>query len=528
MNRSRGAILLAGVLALAFGLAGPVAGFWTSGTVIPAAGPPLPSLWGPSPPAPELWSPAADLAAPQSVPRPLDRFTVVALSVPDLPQTGDWTAPDLRAMISIPPVSEAPLRLDSGAAPPALLAAVSVPASTVSAAPPAMPVLTAAPVDPPSPIQINGVLMYRLFNDPYPPVAGGANLNALTPTPTFPTVHDGILETAINWTLTPNVSLWADLSLESTTGEVSPLASSDIEEAYLDLHNLGFSGFGMRVGRDRIKLGVEGLLLDENVYDGGRRDGIEARMTQLGPVSLLGFVQYSLDDGLQVGNWSSSRRVWGGVAAAQIVPGWTVDVAYRADTAAAPEVGPCPGIGCNVGTGWSVGLDAALTPAVDFTMEAATYTQMGDVARWYYEPTIALDLQQLLGLPGQPLLTFWYKSFDPYTAPLDAPLGHELLPGDFSAFNTNDNLTGFGGELDVTVTPVLGVFFVGEAGTYKGGGPNYSVYSIGAKYSLWSDTVLKVSYNGYLVDGGVVTTSPISGLQLSNAQILLVELTKTF
>jgi len=309
------------------------------------------------------------------------------------------------------------------------------------------PVLSAGPggpADPPSPIQINGVLMYRLFSDPYPPVAGGANLNALTPVPGLPNINDGIIETAINWTLSPNVSFFADLTLENTTGV--DFNSSDVEESYLDIHNLlGASGFGMRIGRDRIKLGAEGLLLDENVFDGGRRDGIEARMTQLGPLSFLGFVQYSLDDGLQVGNWSSSRRVWGGAVSGQIMPGWTVDVAYRTDTAAAPEVGPCPGIGCNVGAGWSVGLDAAVTRAVDFTIEVASYTQQGDVARWYYEPMVAFDLQQLLGLPGQPQLTLWYKRFDPYTAPLDAPLGHELLPGDFSAFNTNDNLTGWGG-----------------------------------------------------------------------------------
>jgi len=385
---------------------------------------------------------------------------------------------------------------------------------------------------PPSPIHVSGVLQYRLFNSPTPPVAGGANLNTpLTPTPDFPTVNDGIAETAISWTMSPHVSLFADLALESTTGEVSPFATSDIEEAYLDIHNVfGAPGFGsgLRVGRDRIKLGVIGLLLDENVFDGGRRDGFEARATQLAPVSFLGFMQYALDNGLQLFNWTSSRRVWGDSVTAQIAPGWTADLAYRADTADPAEMGTCPGQGCNVGSGWSVGFEGLITPAIDLRVEAAAYTQVGGSAEWYFEPSVTFDLQQLLGLPAQPVLTFWYKNFDPYTPPIDAPLGHLLLPGDFSAFNTNDNLTAVGGELDLTVTPAVGVFFVAEWGTYKDAGPNYSVYSIGVKYNFSVDALIKLSYNNYFVDTGVVTTSPVSGLQLSNAPIYLLELTKSF
>lgn len=379
----------------------------------------------------------------------------------------------------------------------------------------------------PSNFQISGVVQYRLFNDPYPPVAGGANLNALTPTPAFPTLHDGILETAITWKFSPNLSLFADLTLENTTG--ADFSPSDIEETYLEARNLfGLTGSDLRIGRDRVKLGFTGLLIDETVFDGGRRDGVDAKFAQLGPVSLFGFMQYALDDGLQVGNWSSSRRAWGGSAEVQLAPGWAVNVSVRADTAGAGETGTCPGLGCNVGTGWSAGIEGTVSPGITLTMEAATYTQSGDVARWYYEPTLVLDLQQLLALPAQPVLTLWYKSFDPYTAPLDAPLGHLLLPADFSAFNTNDNLTGVGGRLDVSLTPRFGVFLLAEWGSYKGGGPNYSVYSVGAKYNISSDTLIKISYNSYLVDRGVVTTSPITGLQLSNAQVTEVELSKTF
>ena len=143
-------------------------------------------------------------------------------------------------------------------------------------------------------------------------------------------------------------------------------------------------------------------------------------------------MQYALDDGLQVGNWTSTRRVWGARAEAEVATGWTVDVSYRADTAADVEVGPCPGMGCNVGNGFSGGVEGNLMPGVDLIVEAATYTQLGDIGRWYDEASLALDLQQLLRIQSlQPVLTLWVKDFDPYTPPLDAPLGHLLTPDDF-------------------------------------------------------------------------------------------------
>ncbi|GEM_PF-6486783 len=384
------------------------------------------------------------------------------------------------------------------------------------------------PQDPPqaSAIQIAGVLQYRFLTSPVPPAPNGNN-NDLAPTTDFPTIHDGLLETAITWTLSPSFTLFADLSLENTTGQ--DFNTSDIEEAYVDAHDLfGVSGSGVRFGRDRIKLGFDGLLLDETIFDGGRRDGVEMRFSQLGPVTLLGFMQYALDDGLQLGNWSSSRRVWGAQADVALGAGWALTVSYRADTAADVNGGACPGIGCNTGSGFSAGIQGALVPGIDLVVEAASYTQSGDIARWYYEPSLTLDLQQLLRLPAQPVFRIWYKNFDPYTAPLDAPLGHLLTPDEFGVFNINDNLTGLGGRLDVAVTPSLGLFGLAEWGTYKDGGPNYTVYSVGIKYSLTTDILIKLSYNSYQVDGGTVTTSPISGLQLANAQMYELELTKSF
>ncbi|TMI77941.1 MAG: hypothetical protein E6H04_13345 [Bacillati bacterium ANGP1] len=78
------------------------------------------------------------------------------------------------------------------------------------------------------------------------------------------------------------------------------------------------------------------------------------------------------------------------------------------------------------------------------------------------------------------------------------------------------------------MTPPLSVFALAEWGTYKGGGPSYTVYSIGAKYALSANTLLKAALNAYSVGGGIVTTSPLSGLQLSNAQVFQVELQRSF
>jgi hypothetical protein len=541
VRRTPGGVLFAAVLGLALVVAGPVAGFWAPGILTQVAGPLVPSRWewNVPPAAPAAVWPADAVPAVQLPPASPG---LLADGSPALePPVLESAPPGLASVQILPPViaapgfTEAPSGTPGGASMRSTFpAGILVEAASSAATSPVLQAQASGPVigqaADPSPIQINGILMYRLLSNPYPTTdpASLANLNDLSPTPDFPTINDGTLETAINWTFSPSFNLFADLSLESTTGEVSPLAASDIEEAYLDVHNFGIPGLSVRLGRDRIRLGVDGLLLDENVYDGGRRDGIEAQLAQVGPFTFLAFMQYAVDDGLQIGNWMSSRRLWGGQVTAQILPGWTFDAAFRDDTADPAEVGPCPGIGCNVGSGWSVGVEGAVTRAINVSVEVATYTQSGDIARWYYEPSVAFDLQQLLGLPAQPLLTFWYKNFDPYTAPLDVSLGNFLLPGDFSIYNINDNINAVGGELDVAVTPVVGVFLVAEAGSYKGGGPNYSVYSMGAKWSYTADQIIKVSYNIYQVDGGVVQTSPVSGTGLSTAQVLLVEWTKTF
>jgi hypothetical protein len=398
----------------------------------------------------------------------------------------------------------------------------AVPRSPTQAPPSAPPGRQFQPAN----LQFSGVLMFKYIRAPVAPVAGGANLNDITPTPAQPEINDEILEMAMMWTISPTFRVFGDFSLEARNGD---LGASDIEEFYVEAHDLfGLQGSGIRAGRDRIKLGFVGLLLDETVFDGGRRNGIEIRLPRLGPVAMFGFVQDAVDEPL-FGQIMSTRRVWGARAQAEVIPGWTVNVSYRADTAGDVDVGTCPGIGCNVGTGLSGGIEGSIVPGMDLLMEAATYTQSGDVARWYYEGSLVFDLQRLLGVQiFQPVVTLWYKNFDPYTLPLDAPLGHLLTPDDFRLFNTNDNLTAVGGRVDLAVTPAVSVFALAEWGTYKDGGPNYNVYSFGVQYTLSPSTLIKLTWNGYSVDGGVVTTSPVTGLQLSNAQVYQVEFTRSF
>jgi hypothetical protein len=165
-------------------------------------------------------------------------------------------------------------------------------------------------------------------------------------------------------------------------------------------------------------------------------------------------------------------------------------------------------------------------------MSYASYTQTADVARSYYQATLTFDMERLAGMQRlAPLLTLWYKNFDPYTIPGgdgSVPRGGFLTPDDFHLFNVNDNLTAVGSRLDLQLLQNVSFFALGEWGTYKNSGPTYNVYSAGLRLSFPSNIIVKLAYNAYTVAGGAVTTSPISGIELSNARLWEVELTKSW
>ena len=155
-----------------------------------------------------------------------------------------------------------------------------------------------------------------------------------------------------------------------------------------------------------------------------------------------------------------------------------------------------------------------------------------DVARVHYQAELAIDLKDLAGIRlFEPVLTIWYKNFDPYTIPGSdgtVPRGGFLTPDDFKLFNINDNLTAVGASLELQLLSNLTFLAVGEWGTYKDGGPSYSVYSLGVEFRFPENFAVKLTYNVYTVGGGSVETSPVSGIELSNATVYQIEFTKSW
>lgn len=356
------------------------------------------------------------------------------------------------------------------------------------------------------PLQVTSVLTYTYTN---------------TAAPASQVTEPGF-EVCLTWTPTPSVTLFADVT---ATAPSDSSATLTIDRLYLDLPNtLGAKDLRFRIGRDELSLGPLGLLLNEPDL-GSARDGFQMWLPPIGPVHLFGFYQYALD------TRSTSRRVWGGRAESEIVSGLTLGANYRADIAAAADTGPCPGVGCATGSGFSVDLDGNLGPGLGLTLTYGNYTQTGDVARGYFVGEVAFDLKELAGMGLHPVLTFSYKDLAPYTIPGadgTVPLGGFMTPDDFKLFDINDNLTAVGANLELALSSNVAFLALGEWGAYKNSGPPYTVYSAGLEFSFPDNISLKLTYNAYAVAGGSVTTSPVSGTALSNTTVYQAELTKTW
>ncbi len=221
-----------------------------------------------------------------------------------------------------------------------------------------------------------------------------------------------------------------------------------------------------------------------------------------------------------------------GRAESEVFAGWTLGVNYRADTAATADAGLCPGSTCATGSGLGVDLEGIIVSGLTLTQAYGRYTQTGDVARGYFEAELLFDLKELAVIQQfEPVLTIWYKNFDPYTIPGadgSVPRGGFLTPDDFKLFNINDNLTAVGAQLELQLVSNVAFFALGEWGTYKAGGPTYNVYSAGMEFSFPDNITVKFSYNAYTVAGGSVITSPVSGIELSNATVHQIEFKKSW
>ena len=370
------------------------------------------------------------------------------------------------------------------------------------------------------PLQVSGALTFTYADAAVPAPPGNSNYTG--PGASMPQTTEPGLEVCITLAPTPDVGLFADVSAKAPSDSASLIT---IDRLYLDLPNtLGVRDLRFRVGRDRVSLGPLGLLLNEVDIE-GQRDGFQTWLPSIGPVRLFGFYQYALDDR------STTRRVWGGRAESQVLPGLTLGANYRADIAEAADVGPCPSVDCATGSGFSLDLDGNLGPGLALTVSYGSYTQTGDVAQAYYTAEAAFDLKTLAGMDLHPILTVWYKNLDPYTIPGSdgtVPQGGFLTPDDFKLFNINDNLGALGGSLELRLASNVVFFALGEWGAYKSG-PPYSVTSLGLDFMFPDSNIeVKLTYNAYTVAGGTVITSPASGIELSNATVYQIEVTKSW
>ncbi|HEX9246724.1 MAG TPA: hypothetical protein VGA35_11235 [bacterium] len=370
------------------------------------------------------------------------------------------------------------------------------------------------------PLTVTGALTFT-YTDAAVAVPPG-NSNYTGPSQDAPQTTEPGLEVCITLAPTPALGLFADVSAKAPSDAASAIS---IDRLFLDLPNtLGVQDLRFRIGRDRVSLGPAGLLLNEVDIE-GQRDGFQAWLPSVGPVHFSGFFQYALDDR------STTRRVWGGRAESEVVPGLTLGANYRADIAAAADMGTCPGVDCATGSGFAVDLDGNIGPGLAMTLTYGNYTQTGDVARDYYAAEVALDFKALAGVSLSPVLTFTYKNFAPYTIPGSdgtVPQGGFLTPDDFKLFNLNDNLEAYGARLDLRLSSGVAFFALGEWGAYKDGGPPFSVTSAGLEFTFPDNVSVKVSYNAYTVAGGSVITSPVSELELSSATVYQIELTKSW
>ena len=345
-----------------------------------------------------------------------------------------------------------------------------------------------------------------------PPDAGGENYNG----PERPAAVWAELKLDLGVTFSSDASLFTLLKLEYKSPQSPALT---IERLYFNVRNaFGLRALDLRLGRDAITLGPIGLLLDERFYEEDRRDGIQVWLPDVGPLRVYLFAQWALEDR------ATSRWLTGGRAELPIVPGWTLGANFRSDTAALGDTGTCPGIDCNTGTGIGFDLEGQIIRGATLTLAYAAYTQTSDAARSYWQANLVLELERLLGLRRfEPVVTLWYKNFDPYTIPGGpggtAPRGAFGTPDDFNLFNVNDNLAAFGIRLDLALRKNLGFFILTEWGAYKNGGPDYTIFSIGLAHSLTPNVEIKLTYNTYTVTGGTVVTNPVSLIELGNVSL---------
>jgi hypothetical protein len=386
--------------------------------------------------------------------------------------------------------------------------------------------------------RIAGTFYYGYASAPTPPSTVNAANNAQNVNNTALTFANGRTDQArvrllITGTVDSNTTVFTRLRFRYNSGN-APTGNNSfvltVERLYLHHNNLlGFSGLNIRLGRDTAILGPGspaasvnavslGLLLDSN-FSNDNRDGLQVWLPSLGPIRIWGAVMWNRAD--------SNENVYAYLARASmtLMPGVVLGLNYRGDTAGIPSAaGACPSATCLTGTGWGADLSWAVLDGFDFWAAWATYTRTGDSSQNYWVALARFDLAKLMGFEmGSPILQVWYRNFDPYA--IAGGVGGTFARGGFwspdyyAVLSVIENMTSWGARFDLTLWEGLTGFATGEFGTFKGGGPNFTIWSAGLQYFIARNTQATLAYSSFNVDGGVfghALGSGSGGIQYSN------------
>jgi len=270
-------------------------------------------------------------------------------------------------------------------------------------------------------------------------------------------------------------------------------------------------GLTFAVGRDYWALGPQGILLQlQSSREGARVVGT------FGGITLTGIAFFSVSSSVVVppapptAATNASATTYAARAEFAPVSGWTFGVNYRSDR---ESTGLFTGFTLgNTGSGWSVDVAGDLMPGVSLLAEYAAYTPTGGCVAVggcnALFAALTLDLGAIGGMSTfSPSLEVYYKDYD---AGWFERCGNTFCTNTYSghwAFVLGfdmSNVTAWGADLTLQVSPRLSVVLGYESGTWNGdsiaglsvflAGDTYTSFGARADYSLSRNATASLEY----------------------------------
>jgi hypothetical protein len=241
-------------------------------------------------------------------------------------------------------------------------------------------------------------------------------------------------------------------------------------------------GIAFRLGRDYWSF-ANGILLS-SAETSGARNGLRASG------SLAGFSWTALGY-----NRTGTNAVTYGARVSTTLAGWSFGVNYRNDRDYAGDA-------VTLVTGWSADFSGDLFPGFSLSGEYASVSSPAAATAW--TATLGIDLASLGMAQWSPKANVWYKDY-PAAYPIQDAAIYSL--GGFWRGSEMRRVTAFGADLSLKVSDKLTVKAAYESGTKNAAPPpppalppgtpttgNYTVWLVGAEYSLAANTTLGLEY----------------------------------